>query len=100
MSMDVWTASLNRSRATNLEGLAFDTRFVVGRRAKTIAGFARAAMNGTPSTREESVQLVSIGGRKPNAFRAVAGHSTRIGITIHGIGNRERIRPRSRQHPP
>jgi len=44
--------------------------FVVGRHGKTIAGFAPADMNGTPSTREDCALSVSISGQKPNAFRA------------------------------
>jgi hypothetical protein len=75
-----WTASLNRSKATTRAGLAFDTRYEVGRYAKTTAGFAPAAMDGIPSTQEECERSVSTSGRRPNTFRAVAGHRTRIRV--------------------
>ena len=52
-------ARLSGSGAKNQLDLAFDVRFVVGRRAKTIAGFAPAAMNGTPSTHGRSVPGLS-----------------------------------------
>ena len=83
MSLDVLDRELERGRATNREDRAFDARFVDGRRARTTAGFAPAAMNGTPSTREEYARPVSISGRRLNAFRAATGHRTRIGITIN-----------------
>jgi hypothetical protein len=41
-----------------------------------------AAMNGTPSTREECAEPVSISGLKLSAFHAVGGRCTRINITV------------------
>jgi hypothetical protein len=97
MSVDVLIASLSRSRATNREDRAFDARFVLGRRARTTAGFAPAAMDGTPSIREECARSVSTGGRKPNAFRAASGHCTRIGITINEFRKKRPLRAAYRQ---
>src|SRR5215470_16075456 len=92
-----WTANLSRSRATIRAGLAFDVRFVAGRRARTTAGFARAAMNGTHSMREECARSVSTSGGRPNAFRAAAGHCTRIGITINEFWKKRPLRAADRQ---
>src|SRR5215471_14632597 len=79
-----WIVRFNRRSAKSHPDLAFDARFVVGRRTKTTAGFVAAAMNGTPSIREECARPVSINGPKPSAFRAVGGRCTRIGMAING----------------
>lgn len=72
-----WTASLSRNRATSQAPLAFDVRFVVGRRVKTICGHVAALMSGTHSIQEEycpaclhqwtSTQCLSCSGWSPHS---------------------------------
>jgi len=97
MSVDVLDRELEQKQGHEPGGPRIRCPLCGCRHAKTTAGFAPAAMTGTPSIREASARFVSISGRKPNAFRAVAGHSTRIGITIHDIRNRRTHRA---QFPP
>ena len=75
-----WIA--RRRKALVRPNRAFGARFVVGRLAITINGFAPAAMSGILLTREASAQRAFTSGLKRNAFRAVDGRRIPSGMRI------------------
>ena len=77
-----WIVSLSRSGATSHLGLAFDVRFVVGRRAKTTCGFALAGTHGTPLIQAQCALPVFTDGLQHGAYRAAIGRRIPIGIRI------------------
>jgi hypothetical protein len=71
---------LDQEKGSARPALAFGARSVVGRPARRTAGLARAAMSGTPLTREASAQPVSTRGVRRSASLAAAGRRIRSGM--------------------
>jgi hypothetical protein len=74
-----WIASPLKRKAPTTLAAAFDARFAVGRPAKTTAGLALAAMNGTRLIPEECARRAFINGLRRSALRAMSGRRIPIG---------------------
>ena len=71
------TATLSETETHQAHASA--ARSAAGHPAKKTDGSAPAGMNGTPSTREESVPPACTDGLKPSAFPVADGRRTRSG---------------------